>query len=491
MARPVRGKARRPSCPGGPSGRKPMRPSTQAHPPAREAGRSVTNEALTRAEDGAFLCGLRPDSRYAKATRNALRLGRRVRAPRPSIWSGLRAGRPRMGARAPRSRSNAREAIRGRGLVATLERILRLEPIANLINQLARINRTGRPPTYPPRVMVAVALARVLFKAPCWTDILELLREHSDLRRACGIQCAALVPSRDACYRLTAKLRRVPLLAECGRRLVDLVAGRIPGFAHAVAADATHIEAYACASKTPPSDREARWGTHHSGNGHDTRFFLGYKLHLMVDADHQIPIRWVVTPADVNEVERAIPLFDETARRADWFRPQFAIMDRAYDAVGICRVLEAEHGCHPIIPQRLCGTSREPALDGKGRPRCVHGPWIWKGTDYTHRRTKWVCPYENDPRVHEGPGCGRAGRGRRCWLSWRRDPRRHKLVPEGSGKFDKLYAKRVSVEREFSLLKQCFMLDTHRVRGLDRVAVHVNLCLVVRLATAALSLPAP
>jgi hypothetical protein len=395
-----------------------------------------------------------------------------------------------MGARAPKSRFNAREAIRGRGLVGTLRRLLALEPVANLISQLARINQTGRPPTYLPRVMVAVAIARILFKAPCWTDILELLREHSDLRRVCGIPSAALVPSRDACYRLMAKLRRVKVLEECARGLVDLVARSIPGFARAVAADATHIEAYACASRTCPSDPDARWGTHHSGNGHDTHFFLGYKLHLIVDADHQVPIRWVVTPGDVNEAQEAVPLFDSGADRAAWFRPEFAIMDRAYDALHICRSLE-ENGCHPIIPQRVCRRSREPALDEKGRPRCVHGPWIWKGTDYAHRRTKWVCPYENDPSVHEGPGCGRAGRGRRCWLSWRRDPRRHKLVPEGSEKFNRLYAKRVSVEREFSLLKQYFLLDNHRARGLHCVAVHVNLCLVVRLGTAALGLAAP
>lgn len=383
---------------------------------------------------------------------------------------------------------NARRTVRERGLVETLRRILELSPIVDLIKQLEYINRTGRPARYRPRTMVALAVARVLFRAPCWTNLLELLAEHSELRQACHIGANEATPSPNACYKLTAKLRELGLLEECAHALVDLIAARVPGFGRIIALDATDIETYGNARRDPPSDGDARWGVRHTGNGDGTEAYMGYKLHLMVDADCQIPIGWKLTPANASDGDHAVPILEAARSRAPWLKPEFAIMDKGYDTVDVCRRLEEEHGCHPVIPQRQRGHGNRDGLDPKGRPCCEKGVWTWKGTDYANRRTKWACPYEEDSRVHSVAGCRGPGKGRRRWLSWRQNPRRHKLIPEGTRKFKTLYAKRVSVEREFSLLKDGFLLDSHRARALDGVDTHVHLCLVVRLAVAVLSL---
>ncbi len=387
-----------------------------------------------------------------------------------------------------RKRVNGRKHIRDRGLLKTLRRILKLPPVNALILQLEEVNRTGRPPTYPPRVMVAVAIAKILLKVVCWTDMVSTVREHSDLRRACSIASQSEVPSQDACYRFTRKLRETKALDECDRALVNLVAGRTDNFGHIVAIDATDIEAHANRFRVPITDPDALWGMRHTGDWEKMEAYLGFKFHLMVDAERQIPIEWKLTPANANDGRQALPLFKAAKRGRKWLKPKLGLMDRGYDHVNICRDLEDKHKCHPIIPMRDARRDKTGLLDAKGRPHCEKGAWIWKGTDYKNRRTKWVCPYEQDKRVHRGVGCGGPGKGRRCWLSWKQDPRKHKLIPQGTKKFGRLSAKRSAVEREFSLLKDSFLLDNHRVRGLERVTVHVNLCLLVRLAALALNL---
>ncbi len=396
-----------------------------------------------------------------------------------------------MAARRPKKSRNGRKRIRDRRLLETLRQVLKLPPVRDFIAQLEEVNRTGRPPTYPPDVMLAVAVAKVLFKATCWTDALELVRENSDLRRACSITSQSKVPSQDACYRFTRKLRETKALDECDRALVGLVAGKTDDFGNIVAIDATDIEAYSNQCRDPVSDPDARVGMRHNGNGDEMEFYFGYKLHLMVDAEQQIPIEWKLTPANANDGRQALPLFKAAKKGRNWLKPKFGLMDRGYDYVNICRDLEDKHKCHPIIPLRDMRQDETGLLDKKGRPHCQNGPWIWKGTDYKNRRTKSVCPYKQDQRVHRESGCGGRGKGRRCWLSWKQDPRKHKLIPQGTRKFSRVYSKRTSVDREFSLLKDSFLLSKHRVRGLERVAVHVNLCLLVRLATFALNLSLP
>jgi IS5 family transposase len=57
-------------------------------------------------------------------------------------------------------------------------------------------------------------------------------------------------------------------------------------------------------------------------------------------------------------------------------------------------------------------------------------------------------------------------------------------IPYGSPEWKNLYRRRVAVEREFGRLKHEFALAPLRVRGLARVQLHADLCILTRLATA-------
>ena len=73
--------------------------------------------------------------------------------------------------------------------------------ITALISELEATRWTGRP-GYPVRAMVGLTLVKSLYALPTWTRTVALVRDHAGLRAVLGA-----VPSTDAAYRFTVKLR--------------------------------------------------------------------------------------------------------------------------------------------------------------------------------------------------------------------------------------------------------------------------------------------
>ena len=67
---------------------------------------------------------------------------------------------------------------------------------------------------------------------------------------------------------------------------------------------------------------------------------------------------------------------------------------------------------------------------------------------------------------------------------WRKASRLHPLIPRESKRWGDLYRGRGAVERAFGRLKNEHGLKPLRVRGLDRVALHADLCILATLASA-------
>jgi hypothetical protein len=77
--------------------------------------------------------------------------------------------------------------------------------IAGLVADLQATRWTGRR-GYPVGTMVGMVLVKSLYVLPTWTRAVALVAEHDALRAAVG--CVSDVPSIDACYRFTRKLRQ-------------------------------------------------------------------------------------------------------------------------------------------------------------------------------------------------------------------------------------------------------------------------------------------
>ena len=139
-------------------------------------------------------------------------------------------------------------------------------------------------------------------------------------------------------------------------------------------------------------------------------------------------------------------------------------MDKGYDLGPIYDACE-ERDCRPIMPLRETPAVKRGDAEA---PRCEHGEWRFAGSDFNRKASKWRCPTGE---------CKPASR-------WIKADRLHTLVPRQSPRWWKLYKGRAAVEREFGRLKNEWALLPLRVRGLDRVQLHADLTILVKLSCA-------
>jgi hypothetical protein len=139
--------------------------------------------------------------------------------------------------------------------------------------------------------------------------------------------------------------------------------------------------------------------------------------------------------AKAQESSYAVPLLESLRERG--FRAEIAVMDMGYDLGPVYEGFEAR-GCHPVI-------------------RCAR-----------RRAAKWRGPTGE---------CSPAS-------TWVGASRLHTLIPRGTARWQKLYRLRGAVERENGRLKNEWALLPLRVRRIERVALHADLTILARLATA-------
>jgi hypothetical protein len=337
----------------------------------------------------------------------------------------------------------------------TVATILHSVEISDLIDQLEHLRWTGRP-GYGTRRMMGVILTKYVYSLPTWTRTLALIREHAGLRAAIGCVDDADVPSIDAVYRFTKKLRSCEgQVQECTDAILTALRSKNPEIGKDVAIDASDLPAYA----KNLCDPDATWG-HRSGvSNRPGGAFLGYKIHAVVDVATELPLAWKIETARTHESKAVIPLLEELhERRID---PETCAMDRGYDSAGVyfdCVI----RGIDPVIPLRQTQDVKRGANEP---PSCEHGVWKFAGADRKRKASKWKCPSgECEPAS-----------------MWVKASRLHPLIPRETERWHKLYRGRTAVERAFARLKQSGITPM-RVRGIERVKLHVDLTILTKLS---------
>jgi len=347
-----------------------------------------------------------------------------------------------------------------------LSRFLDSPELADLIAELEALRWTGRK-GYPTRALVGACLAKSLYAIPTWSRTAALIAEHAALREAIGG-----APSVYALYRFATKLRQhKPLLGACLDRVTASLGAELPEYGQDIAIDASDLPAYANGqrflSKNGPererfSDPDASWGHRSAISTRKGGGFYGYKLHQAVCARTELPVAWRVETARTHESSVADDLLQQVRERK--FQPKTATLDKGYDVAQVYEACEAI-GALPIIPLR-----KTPAVKRREHlaPTCEHGVWTFAGADWKRKATKWRCPTGE---------CKPAS-------VWRKASRLHPMIPRDSKPFGDLYRGRGAVERTFGRLKHEWGLAPLRVRGLDKVALHADLCILAQLASA-------
>ena len=257
-------------------------------------------------------------------------------------------------------------------------------------------------------------------------------------------------------------------------------------------------------------DLDANWGKkEYKGTKEDGTAWskvvswFGYRLHLIVDADYELPVAYELTKASTSEVKQAHRMIDELKEvhpelidRCDTLEA-----DRVYDDTKLIEKLWDDLKIKPVIDIRNMWKDSDKTrqlLDcenviydykgtvycvcmetGKEREMCVGG---FEKDRKIHGTLKKLCPAK-----HYGIECKyidkcQVKQGIRIDIDI--DRRIFTPIDRASYKWKRTYNKRTSVERVNSRLDESFGFEKHYIRGIKKMRVRCGIALCVMLAMA-------
>lgn len=369
-----------------------------------------------------------------------------------------------------------------------LAKMLEAIPAEKLLVVLEREHWTGRK-GYSVRGMWSALVAGLLHQCPTLAQVVRLLERDKEVRMVCGFS-KDNVPGADAMSRFMKKLaQHQELVEECFRGLVEQLKQLLPGFGENMAVDSTDIKAYSQGHRKTPSDPDAHWGAKKKGSQgeskkQDVYYWFGYKLHLVVDAVYELPMSFLLTPANESDTKQMETLLQKAVNGAV-DGPKAVIADKGYDSQENCRLIWKDYGAAPIVPIREREGAQMPDIcNAKGTPICAAGTeMVYWGRDGNY--LKYRCPKTlGKGACAAGFSCTSSRYGYVLKLPISDDPRRHPPVPRESKKWARLYRLRTSVERVNSRLKELLGLRQITLRGRAKVTVRAALSLVAMLGMA-------
>jgi Transposase DDE domain len=182
------------------------------------------------------------------------------------------------------------------------------------------------------------------------------------------------------CYRFVGKLRHhEAMLTACIERVIGTLREAHPEMGQTVAIDGSDMPAYANGHKyignkngplrTRFADPDAGWGHRSSISTRKGGAFYGYKLHMAICAQTELPLAWTVGAANDPERSEVASLLDMVTGRR--FAPGACVMDKGYDGQPMHDVCESRN-IRPVIalaqtpPSRPASTSRRRASTASG-----------------------------------------------------------------------------------------------------------------------------
>jgi len=371
---------------------------------------------------------------------------------------------------------------------------------------------------YPIRAVWNAMIAGIVFRHETRAALIGELLRNGELRQACGFDPllgARAVPDRFVFNRLTRKLvRHQDLLGKVFRRMVEKLAGLLSesGFGRSLAIDSKALRARG------KQDKEADVGTKtkpagEDGDGEVVFHWRGYKLHLLCDAVHEMPLAFEVTRANEADSPHLMPLVKRYAGDHQELAEKAVELsaDMGYDDGEDKAALYDDYGIVPLIPSRnLAGGAMKPLdetrhdtvyVSPKGEIRCKIRPFAerdeeafaamqYQGFEKDRGTLKFRCPagaYGIECKNREA--CRRplkeGGFGRIVRVKLDSNRRLHQPLYAASQSFADRYRRRTSVERLFSRLDNLFGFERPQTLGLKPTIARVTIVLSSMLAIAA------
>lgn len=351
-----------------------------------------------------------------------------------------------------------------------------------LLAELWLIRANSRP-GYPLRALWRAYVASFVLNLGSTNDLIRRLHADKGLRKVCGF--GDILPHRTTFNRFITRLsHHTDLVAEAFAGVTDKLRDVLPGLGEEVAIDSTAVRTHASPNRTPLSDPDAWWTVKHSPQAKERGqvWHYGYKLHMVADANHGIPLGMMVTPANHNDSPELPPLLERTRTLLPWLAPRAAIADRGYDAMTNYEYLH-RNGTIPVIHIRRPNTKtgrHDDLYSLEGAPTCLG-----------QIPMEYVRSDPERGHLYRCAGCHLAGSRKgvtycndEVWEDPVRNLRVVGVLPRDGAEWQALYAKRQAIERTFKSLKQSRRLERHYQRGLRRVTLHCYVAVLAYQATA-------
>jgi len=229
-----------------------------------------------------------------------------------------------------------------------LNAIFRSIPDGDLLTALKA--KTGRP-GYTVEVLWKTYIAMVVLGLPTFASLIRSLQNNPVLAVACGITSDDGIPTKFAYSRFMGKLAQpkyVVMVKNIMRSLTRSLYTHLPDFGKSVAIDSTDIKAWANGAKKKTTDPDASWGAKLDTAG-KKKFYYGYKLHLLVDTEHELPVAANVATASIHDVRMASRVLSEARFTNSKFHPDYIIADAGYSSDKLRRLIKRQYRAVPII----------------------------------------------------------------------------------------------------------------------------------------------
>ena len=299
-----------------------------------------------------------------------------------------------------------------------------------------------------------------------------------------------------------------------------------PPLGHSLVADSTDVEAWGRPGRKsrrtgediPSKDPDAKWGhrtaknprSAKSGSGKrrsskvkkadasgkesgekdsKAESYFGYKVDVIVGANHGLPLFAETRPANASDVVILIEDLDACLTLYRELSPRYFLGDTGYDSLkNILHVVSL--GMMPVIAVRLPEQDKVTGqrlykgdFDKDGRPLCACGNFMEYVLTDPEEGHLFRCPAHGcDDKDKDGV----AGHceGQRYVKPEGRMLRIVGLLPRCSEEWKAKYKKRTVIERFFSSDKHSRLLNQHRYLNIFQMSLHVLLSMLSYLATA-------
>ena len=395
----------------------------------------------------------------------------------------------------------------GHGFLSAILDSLDDRPILDALHQYHPTGRLG----YNPRAMWRAYRAKFILKIRYNNHLLERLRGSRKLREVCGF--GEEVPSESTLSRFVSRLaNHQDLVEQCVVNVTDELRGLVPAVKQregrqdqplpplgaVLAIDSTLFESYSNPNRRTVnrtvSDLDARWGLKNSAKAKDgnKEWGFGYKMHLVSDATHGVPLSFTITPANENDSTQLPKLVNKALGNYPWIEPGAFLADRGYDSLTNHKFL-VDLGIIPVIHIRK-PTADDGLYDGiyskEGKPVCIGQESMeYVRTDSKTGAHLFRCRGEGCPLITLGTK-GSTHCDSEVWERPEANLRVLGALPRFTAAWKRLYSQRMSIERIFRSLKHSRGLQGHCVMGMRKIKLLATLSVLTFQATALVRLHA-